>query len=101
MSNQEHTQHKSRPKLITLLLSMLLVLSMLVPTAIAPLEVYADYDGTQGDNTGYDKGNIGASQYNTGILLYIADAATGEPVTVLLLSPKAEILMYHIIFVQS
>ena len=81
MSNQEHTQHKSRPKLITLLLSMLLVLSMLVPTAIAPLEVYADYDGTQGDNTGYDKGNIGASQYNTGILLYIADAATGEPVT--------------------
>lgn len=81
MSNQEHTQHKNRPKLITLLLSMLLVFSMIIPTVIAPLEVYADYDGTQGDNTGYDKGNIGASQYNTGILLYIADAATGEPVT--------------------
>lgn len=81
MSNQEHTQHKNRPKLITLLLSLLLVFSMIIPTVIAPLEVYADYDGTQGDNTGYDKGNIGASQYNTGILLYIADAATGEPVT--------------------
>lgn len=77
MSNQEHTQHKSRPKLITLLLSMLLVFSMIIPTVIAPLEVYA-YDENLGGNDGDLSGTPnntsgqGVSYTRTGWLVYVA-----------------------------
>lgn len=88
MSNQEHTQHKNRPKLITLLLSMLLVFSMIIPTVIAPLEVYA-YDDNAGGSSG-NNDNLenttdgqGVSYSRTGYLVYIAgvDGTLKSPVT--------------------
>lgn len=80
MTNK-HTQHKTRPKLLTLLLSMLLCICMIAPMTVYATSLLPGYDGTQGDGTGHQKGNIGASMYSTGILLYIADGTTGEPVT--------------------
>lgn len=77
---KQHTKHKTRPKLLTFILSLMLVLSMIIP--MNTLEVYAIYDGGQGGGGGnYGTGNIGAGWQNSAFLMYIADATTGEPVT--------------------
>ena len=78
MSNQKHTQHKNRPKLITLLLSMLLVFSLIIPTIINPLETYAtgtDVGGIGGDFQGDTvSGGMPPSWDKTGWLFYVCDS---------------------------
>lgn len=78
MSNQEHTQHKNRPKLITLLLSMLLVLSMLVPTVIAPLEAHATGTDVGGQDSSFDgettSSGVPPSWDKSGWLFYVCDS---------------------------
>lgn len=80
---KQHTKHKTKPKLLTLLLSLMLILSMTIPMFITQtLEVYAGYDGTEGSGGGqYGSDSIGAGWQNSAFLMYIADGATGEPVT--------------------
>ena len=78
MSNQEHTQHKNRPKLITLLLSMLLVFSMIIPTVIAPLEAHATGTDVGGQDSSFDgettSSGVPPSWDKSGWLFYVCDS---------------------------
>lgn len=84
---KQHREHKTIPKILAFILSLLMVLSVAVPMFTnQTLDVHATsgkpgYDGGQGSGTGHQRGDIGASYKETAILLYIADANTGEPVT--------------------
>ena len=52
MQLDKHTQHKTRPKLLTILLSLLLIMAMTAPTFISqPLKAYAA-DGDMGAEDG-------------------------------------------------
>ena len=76
---KQHTQHKTRPKLITLAISMLLVFSMVVPMIqYNTLEVYAtgtDVGGQDGDFKGETtSGGVAPSWDKTAWLFYICDS---------------------------
>lgn len=79
MKFNSHIKHKTKPKLLTLLLSLILAVSMIVP--MNTLEVYATGTGQGGSGTGVDSGNLsdnkssGMTYQNTGWLVYLSDTS--------------------------
>ena len=60
MQLDKHTKHKTRPKLLTILLSLILTISMTLPMFTAQtLEVHADPTDTTGQDSSMD--NTGGS----------------------------------------
>ena len=79
MKFNSHIKHKTKPKLLTLAISMLLVFSMVVPMIQCnTLEVHAE--PSEGNGGGENSGNLsdnkssGMTYQNTGWLVYLSDA---------------------------
>lgn len=77
MKFSSQSQHRMKPKLLTLLLSLLLVVSMLVPMIqYNTLEVYAEGNTTGGDNSASPENTTAGAGVHwgyTGWLVYISD----------------------------
>lgn len=73
--NMKFNDHKNKPKIITVLLICIVMLSVF----ISSFQVYADdYNGTEGSGTGnVGTGNIGASQNNTAFFMYLVYSDDG------------------------